>query len=187
MRGRRTLTMVLVVAGMLPAFSHCMFALDQSLDINQYAHTAWTVRDGFFKGEVSSIAQTQDGYIWLGTTFGLVRFDGVKNVAWQPPQNQHLPSNTIISLLATRDGTLWIGTTNGLASFKSGRLTVYAETSAHFIFAIVEDRAGTVWASALSSTLGKICAIHNGNIRCEGEGTIGRGAFNLYVDNKGAL
>src|SRR6476620_11337024 len=154
-----------------------VFALDPSLDINQYSHRAWTVRDGFFKGEVSSIAQTPDGYIWLGTTFGLVRFDGVKNVNWQPPQGQHLPSNGVMSLLAARDGTLWIGTMNGLASLKNDKLTVYPETIAHFIFAIVEDPAGTVWVSALSTTLGKLCAIRNGSMSCEGEGTIGRGAF----------
>jgi signal transduction histidine kinase/ligand-binding sensor domain-containing protein len=163
------------------------FALDPSLDINQYSHHAWTVREGFFKGEVGSIAQTLDGYIWLGTTFGLVRFDGVKSVNWQPPQDQHLPSNGVMSLLAARDGTLWIGTMNGLASFKNGKLTVYPETIAHFIFAIVEDPEGTVWVSALSTTLGKLCAIRKGSMSCEGEGTIGRGAFNLYVDSKGAV
>jgi len=164
-----------------------VFALDPSLDINQYSHRAWTVREGFFKGEVDSIAQTPDGYIWLGTTFGLVRFDGVKSDNWQPPQDQHLPSNHVISLLAARDGTLWIGTANGLASFKNGKLTVYAETIAHFIFAIVEDRAGTIWVSAISTKLGKLCAIRNGSMSCEGEGTIGRGAFNLYVDSKGTV
>ena len=43
------------------------FALDPSLDISQYAHTPWTVRDGFFKGAIYTIAQTPDGYLWLGT------------------------------------------------------------------------------------------------------------------------
>jgi len=162
-------------------------ALDPALDINQYSHRAWTVREGFFKGEVGSIAQAPDGYIWLGTMFGLVRFDGVKNVSWQPPQNQHLPSNHVMRLLAGRDGTLWIGTRNGLASLKNGKLTVFPETIDHFIFAIVEDRAGTIWVSALSTTLGKLCAIRNGSMSCEGDGTIGRGAFNLYVDSKGTL
>ena len=63
----------------------CAFALNPSLDISQYAHTAWTVRDGFFKGVINSIAQTPDGYLWLGTEFGLLRFDGVRAVPWQPP------------------------------------------------------------------------------------------------------
>jgi len=185
-RGRFGLAPGIVLACLL-AWCPSAFALDPPLNINQYSHRAWTVREGFFKGEVGSIAQTPDGYIWLGTTFGLVRFDGVNNVSWQPPQIQHLPSNGVMSLLAARDGTLWIGTTNGLASLKSGKLTVYPETSAHFIFAIVEDREGTVWASAFATTLGKLCAIRNGSMSCEGEGTIGRGAFNLYVDSKGTL
>src|SRR5580704_19316862 len=81
-------------------------ALNPSLDINQYAHTAWTVRDGFYKGAVWAIAQTPDGYIWLGTEFGLLRFDGVRAVPWQPPGNQSLPGKDIGTLLVTRDGAL---------------------------------------------------------------------------------
>ena len=82
-----------------------MLALDPSIDINQYAHTAWRVRDGFGKGFFYSIAQTPDGYLWLGTEFGLLRFDGVRAVPWQPPPGQQLPSNEIPKLLVTRDGT----------------------------------------------------------------------------------
>ena len=99
------------------------FRLNPSLDISQYAHTAWTIRDGFFKGIIYSIAQTPDGYLWLGTEFGLLRFDGVRSVPWQPPAGEHLPSSYIRSLLAARDGRLWIGTSEGLASWKDGKLT----------------------------------------------------------------
>ena len=66
-------------------------ALNPSLDINQYAHTAWTIREGFFKGVIEAIAQTPDGYLWLGTEFGLLRFDGVRPVPWEPPAGEHLP------------------------------------------------------------------------------------------------
>jgi PAS domain S-box-containing protein len=52
----------------------CVFALDPSLAISQYGHTAWTIREGFFKGTINAIAQTPDGYLWLGTEFGLLRF-----------------------------------------------------------------------------------------------------------------
>src|SRR3954449_5274966 len=52
------------------------FALNPSLDISQYAHTARTVRDGFALGNIYAIAQTPDGYIWLGSEFGMFRFDG---------------------------------------------------------------------------------------------------------------
>jgi len=122
----------------------CAFALDHSLDISQYAHTAWRVRDGFAKGFIYAIAQTPDGYLWLGTEFGLLRFDGVRAVAWTPPKGQ-LPSNNIPTLLVTHDGTFWIGTTKGLASWKDGKLTTYSELNGSRISALIDDRTGTVW------------------------------------------
>ena len=70
---------------MLTVLCPSAFALNPSVDINQYAHTAWTIRDGFFPGTIQTIAQTPDGYLWLGTEFGLFRFDGVQKVLWNPP------------------------------------------------------------------------------------------------------
>ena len=99
-------THTVIALGILLSCCPCASALDPSLDINQYAHTAWRIREGFTKGFISSLAQTPDGYVWLGTEFGLLRFDGVRNVPWQPPPDQHLPSSNIMSLLAARDGTL---------------------------------------------------------------------------------
>src|SRR5215831_14422043 len=108
---------ILTLAGLILACPSA-FALNPALDLSQYAHTAWKVRDGFVKGAISSIAQTPDGYLWLGTEFGLLRFDGVRPVPWQVPAGQALPSTRIFSLLAARDGTLWIGTSKGLASWR---------------------------------------------------------------------
>ena len=98
---------------MILSCSASAFALQASLDISQYAHTAWKTVDGFSKGLIRSIAQTPDGYLWLGTEFGLLRFDGVRAVAWEPPQREHLPSSDIRSLQGARDGRLWIGTSAG--------------------------------------------------------------------------
>jgi ligand-binding sensor domain-containing protein len=177
-----------VALGILLACCARVFALgDPSLDISQYAHTAWKVRDGFVGSEINSIAQTPDGYIWLATQFGLFRFDGVRNVPWQPPQDQHLPPGTIFSLLVDRGGTLWIGA-KGLASFKDGKLTHYPELDGHYIFKILEDHDGTIWASGVTDPIGKLCAIRNGNIQCYGgDGTLGLGALSLYEDSKGNL
>src|SRR6478735_8219967 len=81
-------------------------ALDPSLDISQYAHTPWKAGGGISKGIVSAIAQTPDGYLWLGTEYGLLRFDGVRAVPWQPPAGEQLPSTDIRGLLVSSDGTL---------------------------------------------------------------------------------
>ena len=181
-------SLTLVFACVLLASCPDTFALNPSLDVSQYAHTSWNIRDGFPKGEIAAIAQTPDGYLWLGTEYGLLRFDGVKGVLWHPPANQELPSNWIFSLLVTRDGTLWIGTAKGLASWKDGKLTQYAELAGLYIFKILEDHEGSVWASGAAVTTGNLCAIRNGSVQCFGsDGALGRGAFNLYEDRKGNL
>ena len=179
---------VIVLAGILLTLRPCAFALNPALDINQYAHKAWTAREGLTQGQITSIAQTADGYIWLGTEFGLLRFDGIKNVLWQPPADHQLPSRRIFSLLVSHDGTLWIGTTEGLASLKDGRITQYAQFAGRQIFALIEDRDGSVWATANAVTTGKLCAIRNASVQCDGDdGRLGRGAFNLFEDSKGNL
>jgi len=53
-------------------------ALEPKTRIAQYRHTAWRVQDGAFESAPNAIAQTADGYIWIGTGSGLVRFDGVR-------------------------------------------------------------------------------------------------------------
>src|SRR5215470_14072002 len=116
----RAVAMAFVLGNMLLVTSSCAVASDASLDISQYAHTAWKVRDGFTKGAITSIAQTPDGYLWIGTEFGLLRFDGVRGVPWQPPNGEQLPSNYIRGLLVGHDGTLWIATQKGLVSLKDG-------------------------------------------------------------------
>ena len=188
-RGRRlVIPLGPVCALLLLACCPSAFALNPNLDVSQYSHTAWKISDGFPKGEISSIAQTPDGYLWLGTESGLFRFDGVKNVIWRPPGNQELPSNFIFSLLVARDGTLWIGTTKGLASWKDGKLTQYPELAGRIIFKLLEDREGAVWVSGAAVAAGRLCAIRNGSVQCAGDdGSLGRGAFNLFEDSKGNL
>ena len=124
-------------------------ALDPSFDLSQYAHTAWQAREGFTQGYIRSIAQTSDGYIWLGTGFGLFRFDGVRVEHWQPPLNgEQLPSDSVVCIQVARDGTLWIGTMKGLASWRDGKLTRYPDLAGLVIGSILEDRNGTVWVGA---------------------------------------
>ena len=168
------------------AWCAAAFASNPELDVNQYAHTTWRVHDGFFKGAVWAIAQTPDGYIWLGTEFGLLRFDGVRAVPWQPPGNQSLPSMDILSLLVARDGTLWIGTAKGLASWKDGRLVErYVELAGQFVFRLLEDDEGMVWASAWALSNGWLCEIGKGGVQCKGtDGALGPNAPDLYEDSK---
>ena len=161
---------IAVLFGLLVAGCGCGFALNPSLDISEYGHDAWTVRRGFSVGTIFAMAQTPDGYLWLGAEFGLFRFDGIHSAPWQPPAGQHLPSAPY-SLLVTRDGTLWIGTFAGLVSWNGGKLTRYPELGTQFVTSLLEDREGTVWAGTLGGSPGtppgRLCAIRSGSAQCQ--------------------
>jgi PAS domain S-box-containing protein len=179
-----------VVALSLPLLCSPALALDPSLDVSQYAHTAWQVREGFTQGYIRSIAQTPDGYIWLGTGFGLFRFDGVRVEPWQPPLNgEPLPNNFILCLHVTRDGTFWIGTRGGLASWRDGKLTRYPDLAGLIVAPILDDRNGTVWVGSYSlAPPGKLCAINGTNVHCYGsDGALGNGVNGLYEDSHDVL
>ena len=167
----------------------CASALDPSVDISQYAHTAWKIRDGFFKGRIFAMAQTPDGYIWLGTEFGLLRFDGVRTVPWESPTGENLPSNFVLSLLAARDGRLWIGTSEGgLVSWKDDKLTHYPDLDGQSVVALLEDREGTVWAAGEGVPTGRLCALRADSTQCYGkDGGLGVFVEALYEDPAGQL
>ena len=163
-RARRLLALGSLVARMLLTCHPHVLALDPSLDICRYAHTAWKIRGGFTKGEIRAIAQTPDGYLWLGTEFGLLRFDGVRDVPWQPPANQDLPASQILSLLAACDGTLWISTVKGLASWKDGKLTEYGELAGKYVLVLLEDHEGAV-LSCFAAFVAMLWALYRWRIR----------------------
>src|SRR5271166_4498692 len=121
-------------------------ALDPSRQISQYGHTAWRTQDGDLSGTPHAITQTTDGYLWVGTEAGLVRFDGVRFVPWAPPAGKHLPSRQVYSLLGASDGSLWIGTSRGVARWKDGNLTDYP-SAAGFVESILQGPQGTIWVA----------------------------------------
>src|SRR6267154_3395540 len=126
-RMRHPIVLSATISSIVLACSACAFALNPSLDASQYAHAAWKASDGFTKGVILAIAQTPDGYLWLGTEFGLYRFDGVRAIPWQPEESRNLPSGAIMSLLVSRNQTLWIGSEKGLASWNQGKVSRFAE------------------------------------------------------------
>ena len=186
--GRRCCEIALGVAILLIAWRPEAYGLDPTLDVSQYAHTSWKIREGFAKGTIKTITQTPDGYLWFGTEFGLYRFDGVRTVLWQPPGDANLPSSIVRKLLVARDGTLWIGTHQGLASWKDGVLTRYPEIPGQEIDSLLEDREGTIWAGVETIPTWRLCAIQNGRVQCYGEkGGLGLGVGSLFEDRKGNL
>jgi PAS domain S-box-containing protein len=164
-----------------------VLALHSEEGPHSYAHTAWRVRDGAFRDSVAAIAQTPDGYLWLGTQFGLLRSDGVRHTLWEPPAGQALPSMNVRRLFVARDGRLWIGTQLGLASWKDGRLTHHREIRGQ-VGGMIEDRTGTVWAGTRYPPPGTLCAFRRDGVQCFGDkNEFGARASSVYEDRSGAL
>ena len=162
--------------------------LDPSRKISQYGHNVWRIQDGYLPGIPVDIAQTKDGYLWIGTEGGLVRFDGVRFVPFVPPKGQQLPDNEILSLLSASDGSLWIGTARGLARWKDGELAVYKDLR-NRTNAIVEDPQGNIWIarSQMADKRAPLCRVKESAVHCFGpeEGVPLPAATTLILDKSG--
>jgi len=85
----------------------------------------WVMENGLPQNTIHALAQTADGFLWLGTEVGLVRFDGVSFATFDEHSKPALPSGDIRCLLAAKDGALWIGTGDGLARMKDGAVNTF--------------------------------------------------------------
>ena len=185
---RRATKKAVVVLSVLSGLCPSALALNPSLDLSQYGHNAWRIREGIFRGAPISITQTPDGYLWLGTELALVRFDGVRAAEWTPPGRESLPSNWIRRLITGRDGTLWIGTNAGLAGWNGSRISRYPELDGHAVLSLLEDHEGTIWVGTDGLPSGRLCALRGGTTQCYGEdGILGRGVLSLSEDAAGSL
>lgn len=168
-RLRRATTLGLALHGTLLVWCACSFALNPDRHISQYGHSVWRIRDGIFDGTPIVLTQTADGYLWIGTSIGLVRFDGVRFSAWNPPAGQRLFDPRVFSILAAHDGSLWIGAGYGVARLSNRNLIHYPQITGR-IESMVEDADGTVWLVRTQSTdgMGPLCSIKDERTQCYG-------------------
>ena len=146
------------------------WAVDPSRHISQYGHTAWRVQDGVFTGAPSAVTQTADGYMWIGTENGVVRFDGVRFTRWKPDGNE-LPSSDIYNIFGARDGSLWIATSAGLSRWHHGALTNYIHNPATFV-PLAEFPDGTIWVirEEGGTALAIVCRVTSSGLQCYQDG-----------------
>jgi len=85
------------------------------------------MENGLPQNTVQALAQTQDGFVWIGTEVGLVRFDGNGFQLFDKNTSPALPGNDVRCLLADKDGSLWIGTSEGLARWRDGVVASFTE------------------------------------------------------------
>jgi ligand-binding sensor domain-containing protein/signal transduction histidine kinase len=114
-----------------------------------YTTRVWQTRDGLPQETVQAVAQTPDGFLWIGTTGGLLRFDGSHFVLYERGNTAAFKENSIFSLMTSRDGTLWAGTEGGgLIRMREGHFRRFGAAdglSDEFVRTVVEDRQGRLW------------------------------------------
>jgi ligand-binding sensor domain-containing protein/signal transduction histidine kinase len=123
---RKTAVVALLAAGALLGRPGTAAALDPRKSITQYGHDVWQVEDGLPQNTVRVIRQTTDGYLWLATEEGLVRFDGMRFTVFDSTNTPEMRVSFVSSILEGAPGTLWIGTKGGgLLRYRGGGFTAY--------------------------------------------------------------
>jgi signal transduction histidine kinase/ligand-binding sensor domain-containing protein/DNA-binding response OmpR family regulator len=150
-------------------------ALDPRQAITQYGHTIWTTENGLPQNSIRAIAQTADGFLWLATMAGLVRFDGAQFRVFNLANSPALGDEHISALAAGPGSTLWLGTSSGVVYYASGRFQRLANNAAlshPIVRALLLDAAGTLWIA----TDGGLAKFRNGELttvfRGAGAGTV---------------
>ena len=137
--------LVLLIALAIPARAR---AVDLQNVLTGYALASWTEGEGRSLGGVSAIVQDSSGYLWLGTSSGLVRFDGWRFTRWETIGNAPMLRSPVNSLYASRDGSLWVGFADGAIRQIKGREVLESRSptgDGEPVVNLTEDHHGTIW------------------------------------------
>jgi len=134
------------------------FALDPAEDLSQYTCRQWNRQNGFPGNGVNAVTQTTDGFLWIATQKGLVRYDGVEFKVLPLPENRQFRHQAISSLSSSADGGLWFGIQNGaFGSYRPDRgflaLTngAWVEPAMN-VHALFEASDASLWVGSVNVT-----------------------------------
>jgi ligand-binding sensor domain-containing protein len=144
MHPARSLVLTFFLLGTISSGS----SAQERLALSQYHHTEWTTREGA-PANIFALAQTDDGFLWLGTTGGLFRFDGVHFELVEGARGVQLPSGNISALLSGPEG-LWIGyRLGGVSLLSKDTLRTFGIREGlpeRSVWTLARDSSGAVWA-----------------------------------------
>ncbi len=131
-----------------------VMALEPGTRLEQYVRTIWTVDRGLPQSTVFGVTQSPDGYIWIATQEGFVRFDGSQFVTYDRSTRPEIISNFSFSIRSTRSGAVFVGTVDGgLVRLQDGTITVMTEANglpSSNVPALLESADGTLWIGTSS-------------------------------------
>jgi signal transduction histidine kinase/ligand-binding sensor domain-containing protein len=158
-------------------------------ELPRYALTAWAAEKGLPPGDVFAITQDADGYLWLGTPTGLLRFDGSRFTPWPPDGSGSLPSGPVHALVTSPDGSLWVGFGGGGGVVRIDRGDIVRHSPANGapagVTAMIQDRRGTIWVATRRGLYR--CVDDRWSLLGESNGLHRAEVFSLHEDRAGRL
>jgi ligand-binding sensor domain-containing protein len=137
--------------------------VDRRDTFDRVVKQSWKTEHGLPQSTVTSIEQSSDGYIWVGTFGGVARFDGVRFTVFDAGNTPGIYNNRVMALLEDRERTMWVGTEGGLSRRERGRwstLTTANQLPSENITSLAQDADGVVWAGTASGLTG----VRNGSV-----------------------
>jgi ligand-binding sensor domain-containing protein len=135
----------------LVCFAFPAHAVDPNRAISQYIRERWGNERGFPSGSVSAIAQTSDGYLWIGTEKGLIRFDGLNFRLFEQALPSSLPIGPVQALMGDSEGSLWILLKNTrILRYRDGKFEPGREEAEFGITSVLKRKDDTVLLSSLA-------------------------------------
>ena len=130
-------------------FIQSLFTPDSVAQTTSFTFRRLTNTEGLSDGVVHAFIQDKYGFLWIGTSYGLNRFDGMSIKTWfyGKDDSTSLDNNFIQSLYCDSKDNLWVGTLSGLCryDYTTNRFTRYSSPPSLVIYAIREDRKGMIW------------------------------------------
>ncbi len=164
-------------------------ALDPAKTLTQYAHDSWTTQTGLPQNSVWAVAETRDGYLWIGTQEGLVRFDGLRFTVFDRENTPELKSSEVTALAEGKEGILWVGTRGaGVLQYSAGHFrafTVQEGLADNTVLSLFADSGGGIWVI----TEGGLSSIRDGHAVSYPRvaGLTGNQVRSLVEDGKGRV
>jgi ligand-binding sensor domain-containing protein/signal transduction histidine kinase len=126
-----------------------LFASAADRSLVAYTERTWQMQDGLPEQIVQAFAQTKDRYLWIGTTGGLLRFDGARFSLYNRENTPAFSDNNIFCLMVSQDNTLWIGTEGGgLIQYRNGVFRSFSDKDGltnNFVRSVYQDSADRIW------------------------------------------
>ncbi len=139
----------LIAGGSLGLLIWCNAAPASDLPSAAYVERTWQMQDGLPEQTVQAFAQTKNRYLWIGTTGGLLRFDGARLVLYDRDNTPAFTENNVFNLMVARDDTLWIATEGGgLIRYKDGAFRSFSAKDGllnDFVRTVYQDSQGLIW------------------------------------------